>query len=108
MSPFIPAIYAPTSDPIRKVSNPEKAQKKAFQYLTKTSVLFLSNRKDKKYMVQDPAGKMVHFGNIHYEDFTKHHNAERRNSYLRRATNIHGNWKKTKYSPNNLAIHILW
>ena len=32
----------------------------------------------------------------------------RRNAYLKRATNIKGNWKDNKYSPNNLAINILW
>jgi len=43
-----------------------------------------------------------------YEDFTKHKDEERRQQYLSRATNIKGNWKKNKYSPNNLAINILW
>ena len=43
-----------------------------------------------------------------YEDFTKHKNEERRQDYLSRATKIKGNWKNNKYSPNNLAINILW
>lgn len=105
---LIEAVKAPYSHPIWKVSNPIKAQKLAFKYLNKNAILYLSNRKDKKYMVLDPEGKGVHFGNINYEDFTKHENMLRRKNYLRRATNIKGDWRETKYSPNNLAIHILW
>lgn len=43
-----------------------------------------------------------------YEDFTKHKNEERRQNYLNRANAIKGDWKKNPYSPNNLAINILW
>jgi len=32
----------------------------------------------------------------------------RREAYLNRANNIRGNWYQDKYSPNNLAIHLLW
>lgn len=102
------AVKVPRSHPIWKVSNPVVAQKMAFHYLNKHAVLYLSNRKDKKYMVEDPHGKKVHFGNIHYEDFTKHQDLTRRHNYRRRATNIKGDWKHSKYSPNNLAIHVLW
>lgn len=50
----------------------------------------------------------VHFGDIRYSDFTKHNNLERREAYLRRATNLNGHWRDNKYSPNNLSIHLLW
>jgi hypothetical protein len=96
------------SNPIWKVSNPILAQKKLNKYIGENTPLFLSTRKDKKYMVLDPDGKMVHFGNINYEDFLKHADLQRRSSYISRATNIRGNWKRNKYSPNNLAINILW
>jgi hypothetical protein len=43
-----------------------------------------------------------------YEDYTIHQDDKRRDSYLSRATNIKGNWRDNKYSPNNLSIHILW
>jgi len=105
---LIEATEAPHSNPIWNVSNPNTAQKLAFKYLNKNAILYLSNRKDKKYMVFNPKGKGIHFGNINYEDFTKHGNLLRRKNYLNRATNIKGDWKDTKYSPNNLAIHILW
>jgi hypothetical protein len=93
---------------INNFSNPIEAQRKAKKYLGKNTELFLSSRKDKKYMVITPDDKLVHFGAIGYEDFTKHKDKERRDAYLRRATKIKGNWKGNKYSPNNLAIHILW
>ena len=43
-----------------------------------------------------------------YEDYTKHKNKSRRKNYLARSTKMKGKWKKNKYSPNNLSIHILW
>lgn len=99
----------PKTNPIWKVSNPLIAQKQLHKYIGKNAELFLSTRKDKKYMVFDPnLDKMIHFGNLNYEDFTKHKDLQRRSSYIRRASNIKGDWKKNKYSPNNLAIHVLW
>jgi hypothetical protein len=91
-----------------KYSNPDVAQKKAKEYLGNKTILYTSTRKDKKYMVKDPDGKWIHFGQLGYSDFTKHKDEKRRQDYLNRATNIKGNWKENKYSPNNLSIHILW
>lgn len=68
----------------------------------------MSTRKDKKYMIQDPNNKWVHFGQMGYEDYTKHRDDNRRMNYLNRASKIKGRWKTNKYSPNNLAIHLLW
>ena len=53
-------------------------------------------------------GKSIHFGNIHYEDFTKHNNQKRRDNYLKRTANIKGNWKSNIFSPNNLSRYLLW
>ena len=90
-------------------SDPFVAQEKSMKLLGDTGLLFLSPKKDKKYRVFDPrTKKWVDFGQMGYEDFTKHKDEERRQQYLSRATNIKGNWKKNKYSPNNLAINILW
>ena len=92
-----------------KVSNPEKAQKNAFKYLDKNAILYLSNHKNKKYAIYDPyINKYIHFGDIRYEDYTKHLDKERKKRYLQRATNMHGKWKENKYSANNLSINILW
>lgn len=92
-----------------KYSNPTSAQKKAYKYLGKTAKLYPSDKKDKKYKIFDPKNKKwVNFGQLGYEDFTKHKNKSRRKNYLTRSKNIKGNWKTNKYSPNNLSIHILW
>jgi hypothetical protein len=91
-----------------KYSDPIKAQKQAEKWLGKSAILYPSSKKEKKYMVQNKEGHWVHFGQIGYEDYLHHHSKERRNSYRARAENIKGNWKNDKYSPNNLAIHILW
>ena len=93
-------------------SNPDKVNKNLKQYLKRFDIddieLYVSNRKDKKYMIQTPEGKWIHFGQMGYEDFTKHQNEERRKKYLTRATKIKGDWKKDPFSPNNLAIWLLW
>ena len=93
---------------LSRYSTPSIAQKRANQYFRHKVPLLRSTRKEKKYMVQDPSGKWVHFGQMGYEDYTKHQDKSRRKRYLTRATRIHGNWKKNPYSANNLAIHILW
>lgn len=96
------------SSDIKKYSDPSKVFKLAKQYLGPDVNIKLSTNPKKKYMVQDPTGKWIHFGAIPYEDYTKHKDDERRQRYLNRATNIKGSWKENKYSPNNLAIHLLW
>ena len=67
-----------------------------------------STRKNKKYMILNDNNKYIHFGDMRYQDFTKHQDLKRLNNYLSRATKIKGNWKKDKYSPNNLSISLLW
>ena len=59
-------------------------------------------------MIYNDNGKKINFGQMGYEDYTKHLNNERREAYLRRAKNIRGNWKDDPYSPNNLAINLTW
>lgn len=94
---------------LQKWSNPAKAQAMAEKWLGKDAELFVSVKKDKKYDVYDPINeKWVSFGQMGYEDFTKHNDKERRKRYLNRATNMKGDWKDNKYSPNNLSIHVLW
>ena len=89
-------------------STPYTAKKRANAYFGHPVRLYRSTRKDKKYRIKEPSGKWVHFGQMGYEDYTKHHDKVRRKRYLARSTKIRGNWKKNPYSPNNLSIHILW
>jgi hypothetical protein len=95
-----------------KYSNPDTVNKNLKRYLKRFDLegieLYISTRKDKKYMIETPEGKTVHFGQMGYEDYTKHQDEERRNNYLKRATKIKGDWKRDPLSPNNLAIWLLW
>ena len=96
---------------ILKYSNPIKAQENAIKYLGSDALLYLSTRKDKKYMIMNPnTGKMVHFGQLNppYEDFLKHGNEQRRQLFLKRSAHIRGNWRDDQYSSNNLSRIILW
>jgi hypothetical protein len=97
------------SDRLYQYSNPRQAQKMAYKYLGKTARLYPATRTGKKYRVFDKRNKTwVNFGQLGYEDYTKHRNKTRRKNYLTRSRAIKGDWKKNKYSPNNLSIHILW
>ena len=90
-------------------SNPRIAQKNAYDYLGKSAVLKPSTRIGKKYMIYDPdKNKHIHFGQLGYEDFTKHRDEKRRQNYMKRTENMKGNWKNNPYSPNNLSRNILW
>ena len=72
-----------------------------------------------KLMYHSPEGDR-YFGAVNYADYIiwtwLEHTGEaddgeadkRRKAYRARATKIKGNWKADKYSPNNLAINILW
>lgn len=93
---------------IRLYSNPTEVYRRAKKYLGKTAKIGLSTKKEKKYMVTTPDGNVVHFGQMGYEDYTKHKNKTRRKNYLTRSAKIRGNWKKNKYSANNLSRILLW
>ena len=92
------------------VSNPTLVKKNLKKYFpTDTPDLFISNRKNKKYQILNhETNKFVHFGSLSYEDFTKHQNKERQKAYIIRASNIKGDWRSDKYSPNNLSLYLLW
>jgi hypothetical protein len=94
---------------IQQYSNPKKVYEKAKSYLGQNVEIELSNNPHKKYMVLDPhTNKWVHFGQMGYEDFTKHLDPVRRHNYLQRTAFMKGNWRMNKYSPNNLSRCILW
>lgn len=92
-----------------KYSNPITAQRQAYKYLGKTAKLYPANNPDKKYRLYDPKNKKwINFGQIGYEDFTKHHDKTRRKNYLTRTKYMRGKWKNNPYSANNLSRNILW
>jgi hypothetical protein len=98
----------PSDDDIWMFSNPQTAQQKAFKIYGPTAVLYRSKAKGKKYAIKNPSGKIVNFGQMEYEDFTKHLDSVRRHNYLTRTAGMKGDWKKDGYSPNNLSRNILW
>lgn len=90
-------------------SSPRKAQRMAYKYLGKTAKLYPANNVVKKYKICDPVhSKWINFGQMGYQDFTKHRDKKRRKNYLTRSKFIKGNWKKNKYSANNLSRKVLW
>lgn len=103
---LIPKV--PKSNEIWKWSDPVEVKKKADAYFGYDKPVYISVNKGKKYMLQDPKGKWVHFGQLGYEDFTKHKNEVRRGNYLTRTAKMKGNWKDNEYSANNLSRNILW
>lgn len=83
----------------------------------------VSNRKNKKYMVKSPKGRIIHFGDKryeHYEDKTNikaysylnHYSKKRRDNYLKRAKGIKNKngelTYKDKETPNYYSIKYLW
>ena len=89
-------------DDLLNVSNPNEV----FQHATDLGFYIdLSTRKNKKYMIQRPDGKWIHFGDLRYEDYTYHKDDKRRKSFLFR------NWRwasADKYSPAYLSFILLW
>ena len=90
-------------------SSPLKAQCMAYMYLGKTAKLYPASNPAKKYMIYDPKNnKWVNFGQLGYQDFTKHRDKTRRKNYLTRTKGMLGDWKTNKYSANNLSRRVLW
>ena len=89
-----------------------KAKAKAAGY--DADALTFSDDKKHKLQLTDPKGRVVRFGAVGLGDFilytlAKDRRADKhRKAYLARATKIEGNWRRNKYSPNNLAIRVLW
>lgn len=92
---------------LSRVSNYAMVLDRAERYFGKYTAIFLSTEKNKKYMVFD-GSKWRHFGDIRYPDYTYHRDEERRARYRKRAMNIPGHWRADPYSPNNLALNLLW
>ena len=89
-----------------KVSSPKEVYNKFIELgYDKYTNIYISTRKDKKYMVIHPiTNKKVHFGST-MEDYTKHKDIVRRNAFLKR----NAKWAKAdKYTPGYLSYNLLW
>ena len=102
----------PKDSAIWQVSNPKIVRDRYHSMYSKyiknmgyKSEILPSTRKHKKYMVIGPDGKLHHFGDIRYEDFTKHNDEERRQRYLNR---FNKSEDLDPYSPYLLAKNLLW
>jgi hypothetical protein len=83
-------------------SNPEKVFKKAHKLGIEE--IDLSNRKNKKYKVYDGT-KWIHFGQLGYEDYSKHRDKRRRDLFRTR----NARWADApKMSPAWLSYYLLW
>ena len=108
----------PKDNPIWLVSDPEiveqnyKYYKLFYAPLFKTiknmtgqdSELLLSNRKNKKYMVFN-GFTYSHFGDLRYQDYTKHKDEARRMRYLKRFNKVDDH---NPFSPYSLSYYLLW
>ena len=52
-------------------SNPPEVYRRAKKYLGKKTKIGISTKKNKKYMITTPDGKIVHFGQMGYQDYIK-------------------------------------
>ncbi len=81
----------------------------------KNTKLLISEKPNKKYKILNPeTEKYIHFEGMKNKDYTKYIQDDKfiadknRDLYLARATEINGNWKNDKCSPNSLSINLLW
>ena len=71
-----------------------------------------SKRKNNKYVVTFPTGKILHFGSSKYPDFLIHKDEERKVKYLARAKKIKNKLGQLTYenpeSANYWSVNLLW
>jgi hypothetical protein len=76
--------------------------------------LEFSDNDTHKLMIHDNFGKAHRFGRVGYGDFHIWSKVDppkapkKRDTFRKSHEAIKGDWKKDKFSPNNLAINILW
>jgi hypothetical protein len=88
-------------------SDPEKVYQLARELFGEDVQIKPSTKKNKKYMIMNPDGKWISFGQVGYEDYTKHLDDKRKASYLKR-TARKGTGDNDPYSANNLSKNLLW
>ena len=91
-----------------------KARARAKQAGYDPTQLFFSDNPKKKLMIFDEKGRKTHFGAVGYGDYIIWLNRDRsmaekkRDAFQASHSKIKGNWASNRYSPNNLALRILW
>lgn len=78
----------------------------------KVGVPVKSDRKNKKFKVLTKGGKIIHFGEVGYQDFTQHKDKKRQISYCKRSAGIRDKQgkltKDNKESANYYSRKHLW
>lgn len=94
------------NDEIYRYSNPEKLRKIADKKGFKDIEIFLSDKKDKKYMLFEPySNGKIYFGQSNYEDYLKHNDEERRKQFKNR----NKRWATFhKFTPAYLSYNLTW
>lgn len=79
--------------------------KSLHKFYGKNVDLYLSSRKDKKFMVKNPEDKWVHFGQAGASDYHIHKDAKRRERFRTR----NARWANSeKWTPAHLSYYVLW
>lgn len=89
---------------ILKFSNPEEVYRKAKIIFGNSVIVGLSTRKKKKYMLSY-GGRVYHFGEMGYEDYTFHQDEMRREKFRNRNARF---IKSGTLTPGVLAYYLLW
>ena len=87
---------------LEQVSNIHEVNRKAMQL--HLNEVHPSSQARYKYMIFD-GKKMVHFGDINYEDYTKHKDNKRRQNFRTRNRRFAD---APIYSPSFLSYYLLW
>lgn len=86
---------------LKKWSDPSEVAKIGKRY---NLDVYVSTRKDKKYMVKI-GSKVIHFGQMNYEDYTKHKDEKRRDAFRSR----NAKWANSPMnSASWLSYYLLW
>ena len=89
---------------LKKFSNPNIVFRKAKEMFGRNVKIQISTRDRKKYMIF-LKNKWIHFGEMNYQDYTKHRDERRRRLFLIR----NHTWKnKRKNTPAYLSYYLLW
>ena len=85
-------------------SDPIEVERRAKEIFSNDVILAKSNRKDKKYKIY-LNGKWINFGQMGYEDYTRHQDEKRRANFRNR----NKRWSKMNYdTPGFLSYYLLW
>ena len=103
---LIPANKIRKSDILYKFSNPKTVQINAYNYLGDDAIIYKSINHKKKYMILNPNNnKWVHFGQMLFEDATKHKDIIR----IIKFKNRNKKWADAKpYTAAYLSYYLLW